>query len=111
VLTIKHLILWSNAMAVIVNLQITLDPTKKEEAIAFIDRNLPDTRASEGCQWLYRTENPEDSNKLEFFSMWDSREHQERYLQWRQETGFMSEFEPYLAEAPVFRYLTVEKSY
>ena len=98
-------------MAVIVHLQITLDPIKKEEAIAFLDRNLPDTRAYEGCQWLYRTENPEDSNKLEFFSMWDSREHQERYLQWRQETGFMSEFEPYLTEAPVFRYLNIEKTY
>ena len=98
-------------MAVIVNLQISTQPGKREQAAVFLDKILPDTRSYDGCRWVYSTKNIEDENKLEFFSVWESKEKYDTYLQWRAETGAVEEMGEFLDSEPVFRFFNVENSY
>ena len=53
----------------------------------------------------------EDKNKWEFFSMWDSKEKYDAYLQWRVETGVMKEAEEFMDSEPIFSFSKIEKSY
>ena len=81
--------LWQETsdMAVIVNVQFSIQPGKREQAVAFLDKNLPDTRSYDGCQWLYSATDIEDENKWEFFSLWESKEKYDTYLQWRMDSA------------------------
>ena len=50
-------------------------------------------------------QNQDDLSNLEFIEKWDSKEHYEKYLQWRVESGVMGAFSSkYLDEEPVWRY-------
>ena len=48
---------------------------------------MPDTRAYDGCQSVDFYDNTETKGSMVLYELWDSRGHQERYLQWRSETG------------------------
>ena len=98
-------------MAVIVNLQFSTQPGKREQAVAFLDKILPDTRSYDGCQWLHSTTNIEDENKWEFFSLWESKEKYDTYLQWRMDSGVMEESAEFLDGEPVWRFFNIENSY
>ena len=98
-------------MAVLVNCQLRFYPEKREEASVFFKRILPDTRAYEGCQGLHWTENIEDPSHIEFFSLWDSKEQYDKYLQWRQDSGVMEESEAFLDGDPVWRFFRVDQTY
>ena len=92
-------------MAVIVNLQLSLQPHERNAALAFMDRILPDTRSYDGCYWLYSATNIEDESKLEIFSMWDSKDKYDSYVQWTLDTGVALEFANYLDEEPKSSFL------
>ena len=50
-------------------------------------------------------QNLDDPTNLEFCSKWDSKEHYEKYLQWRVESGVLEDFSnKYVLEEPVWRY-------
>ena len=98
-------------MAVIVNLQFSIQPGKRDQAVLFLDKILPDTRSYDGCQWLHSTTSIEDVNKWEFFSLWESKEKYDTYLQWRMDSGVMEESTEFLAGEPVWRFFNVENSY
>ena len=77
-----------------------------------INEVLPDTRNYSGCSALYMTENIDIPNQVEFVSIWDSKEHYDTYLNWRDETGLLAEMaEKYLEADPVFRFLAIEKEF
>ena len=46
-----------------------------------------------------------------FFSMWDSKEKYDAYLQWRVETGVMKEAEEFMDSEPIFSFSKIEKLY
>ena len=98
-------------MAVIVSLQFSNQPGKKEQAAEFLDKILPDTRSYDGCHWLHSTTDVENENKWEFFSMWDSKEKYDTYLLWRMESGIMKETEAFMDGEPVWSFFNVEQSY
>ena len=98
-------------MAVIVNLQFSTQPGKREQAMAFFDIHLPDTRSYDGCHWLHSTCDVADENKWEFFSMWESKEKYDIYLQWRMESGVMEETKAFMDGEPVWRFFNIEQSY
>ncbi len=50
-------------MAIIVNLKLSNQPEKREQAVNFFNRILPGTRSYDGCHWLYSTTNIKDKNK------------------------------------------------
>ncbi len=65
-------------------------PTKPEcveDMKAYLKEILPDTRAFEGCESIVVHENTDDPTSLVLYEIWASREHHEKYVQWRVETG------------------------
>lgn len=94
-------------MAIIVNLKLSNQPEKREQAVNFFNWILPGTRSYDGFHWLYSTTNIEDKN----FSMWDSKEKYDAYLQWRVETGVMKEAEEFMDSEPIFSFSKIENSY
>lgn len=91
-------------MSTAVVIDIKIKPESIAEAKAFIKEVLPDTRAYEGCQSLEVYENQEGEGSMLFYSIWDSRQHHETYLAWRQETGAFDQLMTMVAEPPTFRY-------
>ena len=49
-------------MAIIVNLKLSNQPEKREQAVNFFNWILPGTRSYDGFHWLYSTTNIEDKN-------------------------------------------------
>ena len=98
---------------ILVNLQLSV---KADQLAAmkkrFKDEVLPETRNFAGCNALYMTENMNIPNQVEFVSIWDSKEHYDAYLNWRDETGLLAEMaEKYLKSDPVFRFLNLEQEF
>lgn len=88
-----------------------LFPTKPEEAEGFyktLVSVLPDTRAFDGCQSVTTHRDLDDPTKVFLIEVWDSREHQQKYLGWRVETGLMDAIGPLLAGAPTISAYTNE---
>jgi quinol monooxygenase YgiN len=93
-----------NTMSVVVLLEMQVKPEAMKEVKAFLKANLPDTRAYAGCQGLDIYGNLEDSGNLVFYERWDSREHYQKYLAWRTETGAMNRIGALLTGPPKIRY-------
>ena len=98
-------------MSVIVNLQLSIQPHERDAFVACMERILPDTRSFDGCHWLHITTNIEDQNKFEIFSMWDSKDKYDLYIQWRVETGVAEDLEKFFDDGPQWRFFNVENSY
>jgi quinol monooxygenase YgiN len=80
-----------------------LFPTKAEESDNFwsaLISVLPDTRAYDGCVSVTTHRDLDDPSKIFLIEVWDSREHQQKYLAWRVETGLMDAIGPMLAAPP-----------
>jgi len=91
-------------MSVIVLLEAQVKPEAVDEVKATLKEILPDTRAYDGCQSIDIYGNIEDGGNLVFYECWDSREHYEKYLAWRTETGVMEKLGAALAGPPSIRY-------
>ena len=78
---------------ILVNLQLAVKPDQLDAMkTRFINEVLPDTRNYSGCSALYMTENIDIPNQVEFVSIWDSKEHYDTYLNWRDETGYLQKW-------------------
>ena len=87
---------------------VILDMQVKPEAVdgvkASLKELLPDTRAYDGCQGLDIYEDLDQSGHLVFYERWDSKEHYQRYLSWRTETGAMEQLGKALVGPPSIKY-------
>ena len=68
---------------------------------------LVDTRNYAGCQKVETFIDQESQNIL-LVEQWESREHQQAYMGWRVETGFMDAVGPLLDGAPVARVFDIK---
>ncbi len=91
-------------MSVIVLLEAHVKPEAIDELKSSLKALLPDTRAYDGCQGIDIYSNTEDGGNLVFYERWDSREHYEKYLAWRTETGVMDQLGAMLTAPPSIRY-------
>ena len=91
-------------MGVVVLLEMQIKPGCVNEVKAFMNDNLADTRAYEGCQGLDVYDNMDETGNLVVYERWDSRPHYEKYLAWRTETGTMDKMGAMLKEPPSIRY-------
>jgi quinol monooxygenase YgiN len=94
----------ANKMSTIVLLEIQVRPEAVDEMKAFLKKILPDTRAYDGCQGIDIYGNLDDTGNLVFYERWDSRQHYEKYLTWRTETGVVDQLGALLAAPPSIRY-------
>ena len=91
-------------MSVTVFLELSFIPEKAEEAIAYLKEITPDTAAFDGCLALVPYSNQDDSANLVIVEEWETKEHHQKYMAWRQETGFIEKVGPMLAAPPSTRY-------
>ena len=98
-------------MEISTNIQLTTKPGLGGEVIELLKSILPDTRAYDGNLAQYIVSDVEDSDKIEGFGRWESKEKFEAYFQWRIDTGFMEKLGEYLAAEPVLRVHKVEGVY
>ncbi len=83
-----------------------LFPTKAEETDNFhnaLVSVLPDTRAYDGCISVSTHRDLDDPTQIYLIEVWETREHQQKYLAWRVETGLMEAIGPMMAGAPVIK--------
>ena len=90
---------------VFVNLQLKIKEGSQDSFIQELNKLLPETRSFERCHAVYFGQNQDDPTTLEFFSKWDSKEHYEKYILWRQESGVIGDvLSKYGDGEPVWRY-------
>ena len=80
------------------NLVIVSFPAKPETLETLKEamrRALPDTRSFEGCLSV-DTYIEESTNTIHLIEDWEKLDHQEKYLNWRIETGLLTDLDPIL---------------
>lgn len=87
---------------------VILEMQAKPEAVdglkAGLKELLPDTRAYDGCQGVDIYQDRDDPGHLVFYERWDSKEHYQKYLNWRTETGAMEQLGKALTGPPSIKY-------
>ena len=91
-------------MAVTVIVETQVKPEHRAELEATFREAIADTRAYDGCHEFNIHINREDDCNWVFFERWESREHYDRYIAWRMESGFFDRITAMLAGEPSFRY-------
>ena len=80
----------------------------KPEAVDLLKAALPnvfpETRKFKGCLGLSAYINADDGQTIIFVESWETREHYERYLAWRTETGVIAKLESMLQGPPSIRF-------
>lgn len=86
-------------MGTLVQVEAIVQPEQLENFIAMCRKGFADTRSFDGCNEIsgYLCE---DGKTFLAIERWDSKEHYERYLAWRTETGVMDALGN-LLEAPL----------
>ena len=90
-------------MATLVQLEANAKPECVQDLIDLLRQRLPETRAYDGCQEITAYLN-DDGHTFVFVEQWDSKEHYDKYLAWRDETGVLAELVALLQEAPDIRF-------
>ena len=77
------------------SIMVVADTKLKAESISaakeFFAEILTDTRAFEGCEGVTMCIDSEDPAHLILIAKWVSKEHYEKYHNWRLETGFVEQ--------------------
>ena len=88
-------------MSVIVTLELTVKPERLQELKDFFEAVLPDTRAYDGFEGIHVTQDVTDENRVVLIQYWASKEHFEKYITWRTETGGVDQLMGMLTQPPV----------
>ena len=94
-------------MTVRVILEATAKPGTGNDLVAFFRSILPQTRAFEGCRSVETLQNSDDADNVVLVEVWDTREHFERYLAWRQEGSTGEQLGQAVAKPPSIRHFDV----
>lgn len=65
---------------------------------------LPDTRKFEGCIGVTVLQNQDDPDTLVLVEEWETRQHHEKYMGWRTETGLVDQLVAAIEGPPSIRY-------
>ena len=91
-------------MSTMVLIELSVKPEAVDDMKAVMRELLPDTRAYDGCQSVDCYDNTETKGNIVLYEIWDSRAHQERYLQWRSETGTLAPLQALVTAPPKIQY-------
>ncbi len=84
--------------ALFLTIDLQVDPEKMDEFLAMIIEAAPDTRAREGNLLFDIYVDQDKPGHVVFYEIWDSKELQQAYIAWRQETGFNARLGPFMVE-------------
>jgi quinol monooxygenase YgiN len=68
--------------------------------LGVLTQALPITRTYEGNHYSHTHVNQDKPNEIILIQGWESKEHQQNYISWRQETGDLQQLVNTLVEAP-----------
>ena len=95
-------------MSVLVTLEANLKGDDEFAKFEQMGRDLlPDTRAYEGCEGITIHRNMDDPTNVVLVEHWTSREHYEKYLAWRDETGVLAQLGELLTGPPNIRFYDI----
>jgi quinol monooxygenase YgiN len=83
-----------------ITVTIKLVPKDREQTIQHLAQALPITCNYNGCRYSNTLIKVDNAQEIILIQGWDSREHQQKYISWRQETGALDELIALLAEPP-----------
>ena len=87
-------------MAAMVTLELNIKPEKFDEFLGIMAEALKETRAYDGCQKVETYVDQDVPGRLILLEWWDTRGHQEKYMQWRTDSGMMEALADYVAGPP-----------
>ena len=96
-------------MSTMVLIELAVKPESVDDMKTLMKELLPDTRAYDGCQSVDFYDNTETKGNMVLYEIWDSRAHQERYLQWRSETGTLAPLQALVTAPPKIQYFDKER--
>ena len=77
-------------MPVTVVVELTLAPKDASNTVTQLAHTLSDTRDFDGCLGIQLLVDQGDESHVLLLEQWESREHQERYMEWRASSGASS---------------------
>jgi quinol monooxygenase YgiN len=84
--------------ALFLTIDLQVDPAKIDEFLAMMIEAAPATRARDGNRLFDIYLDQDKPGHVVFYEIWDSKEQQQAYLDWRQETGFNAKLGPYMMQ-------------
>lgn len=84
---------------------LRLDAQDRAATLALLSRALPVTRRAEGCRHSDTFVDGDDPHGIMLVQGWDSREHQSRYIAWRESTGDLAQLLATLRTPPRIEFL------
>ncbi|MFQ5743396.1 MAG: putative quinol monooxygenase [Acidobacteriota bacterium] len=91
-------------MAIMVLVEAKAKAESTGELKESMGKLFPDTRAYDGCRGITAYQDLDDEQTVVLVEFWDTREHYERYLAWRTETGVIAQLVAMLEGEPSIRY-------
>ena len=91
-------------MAVTVLLELQAQGDKVDALVQTFKKILPDTRAYDGFVGIELVQIQDEPTNMVLIERWQTRQHYEKYLAWRIETGSLESLGAMLAGAPSIRY-------
>ena len=82
--------------------RVFLQDGKQNDMLASLAEALPDTRAFNGCISV-ETYAEQNGSSILLVEEWESKAHQEAYLEWRVSTGLLDAIAPLVSADPLFR--------
>tara|TARA_B100000676_G_scaffold72113_1_gene71960 strand:+ start:100 stop:396 length:297 start_codon:yes stop_codon:yes gene_type:complete len=98
-------------MTTIVILDIPADVASRDAIYSMLTGVLDETRGFDGNQGMELLVNQDDPSNIVLYERWQSREHYERYLAFRQESGFSAEFRAIIPGEVSVRKFDIDKTY
>jgi quinol monooxygenase YgiN len=83
-----------------ITVTIKLIAKDRNQTIQHLAHALPITRNYEGCRYCNTLTEINNTQEILLIQGWDSREHQQNYISWRQETGALDELLALLTKPP-----------
>jgi len=96
-------------MKIRVILEFKCELDKIEVFTSLLNSAIAETRVFEGCSSVEILSNSDDPSNIVLLEIWDSRNANEKYLQWRTETGMFDQLSLMLKEKPLIRYYDIQK--
>jgi quinol monooxygenase YgiN len=87
-----------------VTVTVKLVAKEQNQTIEHLSRALPTTRNYQGCRYCNTYIQQDKPQEIVLIQGWDSRQAQQNYIQWREETGALAELLALLAEPPVVEF-------
>ena len=97
-------------MAITVILEAEAKPGTGNDFLETLKEVLPGTRSYDGCLELNAYQNQDNSDVMVLVGRWESKEHYEKYLGWRQERGDMELLAGAIVGEPSIRFFDLTEA-